>query len=238
MIERWQRQQRHHEPDRQRHERHRRESLHPPVMHAGARRARPQHPPQGAAQAHGARPPANQAQYATSSISATLTRSDQPGAPLRLRALEPAAGVPDEVADAGDEVIAGADDERGVDQLRERQRQQPLRARLRARSARHRHQPVHQQQQARRQAEAGEAIENRCRQGVLELVHREVRRERSRRHRLKIDAAAVLFPVAEARGLSSGRAADLARTRGGRCAGSRPSGSSGCWGIGSVGAGQ
>ena len=49
-------------------------------------------------------------------------------------------------------------------------------ARLGVRPAGHRHEPVHQQQQPRRQCESGEAVQDGSRQGVLELVHRQVRR--------------------------------------------------------------
>src|ERR1700730_6976156 len=56
-------------------------------------------------------------------------RADEPGAALRLRALESAAGVPHQMADAGAEVVAEADDESEGDEVHERQRQQARRAR-------------------------------------------------------------------------------------------------------------
>src|SRR5207244_13000061 len=74
-----------------------------------------------------------------------------------------------------------------------------------------RQEPVHEQRQSERERESREAIEDGRRQGVLELVHRQVRRQRPRRHTLKIDAAAVLFPVPETRGLGSRAATELVR---------------------------
>ena len=47
----------------------------------------------------------------------------EPGAALRLGALEAAARVPHQVTDAGDEVVAEGDEQRGVHELENRQRQ-------------------------------------------------------------------------------------------------------------------
>ena len=122
-------------------------------MHALLGRAEPEHLPERTAQTHGARAPAEGQYQPSTSISARLTQHHQPGAALRLGALEAAAGVPDQVADAGDQVVAEGDEQRGVQELeRPAATAAAWRARWALRPARDRHQPVDEQQQPERQA--------------------------------------------------------------------------------------
>src|SRR5256884_9422199 len=69
----------------------------------------------------------------------------EPGAALRLLALEPPAGVPHEVADSRGEVIAEREDERGKERPHERQRQHAHGTRLGLCPSGHRQEPVHEQ---------------------------------------------------------------------------------------------
>ncbi len=79
---------------------------------------------------------------------------DGPSAGVGRREIEAMAGIPDEVTDAGAEVVAERNDEGRIDQLHERQRQQPCGACLSVRPA---HKPAVEKAPAKPAGKAEEA---------------------------------------------------------------------------------
>ena len=123
-------------------------------MHALLGRTATQNPAQGAAQTHRTRSPAPRQVVAEDEREKRTQRHDEPCAAARGCALQANAGIPHQVAHAGEQVIDKRADQAHVDQFEDAEREDRTRVRIGARAGGERDEPVHQQQQPQRQRQA------------------------------------------------------------------------------------